>query len=88
MPVEDREAREGEGCVEEAVEDEDAINPSPTAAASTAVTTSTPAAQILWIRIRRDLVRTRLPELTPPVKAARRCEHVCGSRYADDMRPL
>jgi hypothetical protein len=29
-----------------------------------------------------------LPEVTPPVKAAWRCRHVCGFRYADDMRRL
>ena len=40
------------------------------------------------IRIRRVVVRARLLEDMPPVKAARCCQHVCGFRYADDMRRL
>jgi hypothetical protein len=76
------ESREGDA----AVEDEDASNWEPRAAAIAAKTTSRPAARIL--RIRRVDVRAGLLWGTLPFKAARRCQHVCGFRYADDMRRL
>jgi two-component system response regulator VanR len=39
-------------------------------------------------RVRRAAVRAGLLSDMPPVKAARCCQHVCGFRYADDMRRL
>ena len=79
-------AVEDEDTMEDAVED--AGNWWPRAAAIAAMTASRPAARILRIRIRRGVGRARLLEVTPPVNAARRCRHVCGFRYADDMRRL
>jgi hypothetical protein len=73
---------------EDAVEDEDAVNWEPRAAATAAMTTSRTATRSLRIRIRRVLVRARLLETTPPFKAAWCCEHVCRFRYADDIRQL
>jgi two-component system response regulator VanR len=70
----------GEG----AVEGEDA-NWLPRAAAVAAMTTSRPATRILRIRIRRVVVRAGSLQVMLPVKAAWCCQHVCGSRYADDM---
>ena len=69
-------------------EDEDTGNPWPRTAAITAMTTSSPAARILRIRLRRGVVRARVLWVTPPVKAASCCQHVCGFRYADDRRRL
>jgi len=37
----------------------------------------------LWVVVRADAVR-----LMPSVKTAPCCQHVCDSRYADDMRRL
>ena len=73
---------------EEIVEDEDASNVLPRAVAIIGITTSTPAARSLRIRIRRGVPRARLRLVTPPVKAAWCCRHVCGFRYADDRRGL
>ena len=71
-----------------AVEDEDAGNRWPRAAAIAAMTTSRPATRILRIRVRRVVVRAGWRWVMPPVKAAWCCRHVCGFRYADDMRRL
>jgi hypothetical protein len=71
-----------------AVEDEDASNWEPRAVAIAAMTTSRPATRIQRIRIRRVVVRAGSPRVTPRFKAAWRCQHVCGFRYADDMRQL
>jgi hypothetical protein len=71
-----------------AVEDEDASSREPRAAAIAAKTTSRPATRILRIRIRRVVVRAGSLWVMPPVKAAWCCQHVCGFRYADDMRQL
>jgi hypothetical protein len=83
----------GDGdTVADAVEGEDSSNWYPRAAEIVATATSTPAARILRARILRarirwDVVRARVP-VTPPVKEAWCCQHVCGFRYADDMRRL
>jgi hypothetical protein len=87
VAVDDEDAVEDD-TMDDAVEDEDAINWWPRAAAITAMTSSVPAARILRIRIRRGVARARSLSATPPVKAARRCQHVCGFRYADDRRRL
>ena len=71
-----------------AVEDEDASNWEPRAAAIATMTTSRPARRILRIRIRRVVARAGSLWATHPVKAASRCRHVCGFRYAGDMHPL
>src|SRR5437899_394619 len=71
-----------------AVEDEDASNSEPRAAATAAMPTSRPAVRILRIRIRRVVVRAGSREVMPPFKAAWYCQHVSGFRYADDMRRL
>jgi hypothetical protein len=71
---------------EDAVKEEDAGNWSPRAAAIAATTTTRPA--IRSLRIRRVLVRAGLLQVTAPLEAAWRCPHVCGFRYADDMRQL
>src|SRR5687768_17918507 len=71
-----------------AVEDEDAGNWYPRAAAIAAMTTSRPATRFLRIRIRRGVARARLLLVMPPFKAAACCQHVSGFRYADDMRQL
>jgi hypothetical protein len=73
---------------EDAVEGEDAGNWEPMAAATAAMTTSRPATRVLRIRIRRVVRRAGRLWVTPPFKAAWCCQHVCGSRYADDMRQL
>ncbi len=86
--VDDEDAVEGEDTTKDAVEDEDASKWEPRAAAIAAMTTSTPAARILRIQIRPGVARARVLEVTPPVKAAWRCQHVCGFRYADDRRRL
>src|ERR671925_612921 len=52
-----------------------------------AALTTTRAARMVD-RVRRAAVRAGLLEDMPPVKAARCCQHVCGFRYADDMRRL
>jgi hypothetical protein len=39
--------------------------------------------RVLWVVVSADADWLMLP-----VKAAWRCQHVCGSRYADDMRRL
>jgi hypothetical protein len=75
---EDEDAREGESP----------SNWLPKAAAIAPRTTSRTATRILRIRIRRGAVRARSLQLTPPVKAAWCCQHVCDFRYADDMRRL
>jgi hypothetical protein len=80
----------GDAAVEDedaTVEDEDASN-WPRAAAIAAMTTSRPATRILRIRIRRVAGRAGWLWVTPPVKAAWRCQHVCGFRYAGDIRQL
>ena len=51
-----------------------------------AVTTTRTTA--VGLRVRRVLVRAGAICLMPPVKAAWCCQHVCGFRYADDMRRL
>ena len=58
--VDDEDAVEEEDTMEDAVEDEDASNWWPRAAAIAAMTTSRPAARILRIRIRRGVARARL----------------------------
>jgi hypothetical protein len=51
-----------------------------------AVATTRPAAE--GLRVLRDVVRADAVRLMLPVKAAWCCQHVCASRYADDMRRL
>ena len=58
--VDDEDAVEEEDAVEDAVEDENASNCWPRAAAIAAMTISSPAARILRIRIRRGVARARL----------------------------
>src|SRR4051812_35744698 len=67
------------------VEDDDTSDVEPRAAAIATVATSTPAPQRLRIRIRPVVGRAGLLRVTPPLKAAWCCRHVCGFRYADDM---
>ena len=76
----------GDVCVEDedAVEEEDAGNWWPRAAVITTPAASSPAKRSQ--RIRRVGVRAWSLWLMPPVKAAWRCRHVCGFRYAGDMR--
>jgi hypothetical protein len=73
---------------EDTGEGEDPSNWSPRTAAIAPRTTSRPATRIQRIRIRRVVVRAGSLRVTPPVKAAWCCQHVCGFRYADDMHPL
>src|SRR3954451_14918297 len=79
---EGEDAMEGEGTVK----DDDTSDLEPTAAAIATTATSTPAARRL--RIRRVVARAGLLQVTPPLKAAWCCQHVCDFRYADDMRQL
>jgi hypothetical protein len=72
---------------EDSFEDEDARH-SRLRAVIAAIATNTPPARILRIRIRWVVARAGLLRVTPPLKAARCCQHVCGFRYADDMRQL
>jgi hypothetical protein len=51
-----------------------------------AVTTTRPTA--VGLGVLRDVVRADAACLMLPVDAAWRCQHVCGSWYADDMRRL
>jgi hypothetical protein len=69
-----------------AVRDENAGNWETRAAAIAAMTTSRPATRIL--RIRLVVVRAGSLRVTPPFEGAWCCQHVCGFRYADDMRQL
>ena len=48
-----------------------------------AATTTRPTA--VGLRVLRVVVRADAVRLMLPVKAAWCCQHVCGSRYADDM---
>jgi hypothetical protein len=82
--VEDKDALDDE----DAVEDDDAGGWVLRTAAITATTTTRPAARILRTRIRRVADRADWPLVTPPVKAAWCCLHVCDFRYAGDMRRL
>jgi hypothetical protein len=75
---------DGEDEGEDAVEDEDIRDWEPRATAIAATTTSRPATRILRSRIRRVVVRAGPLWVTRPLKAAWRCQHVCGFRYADD----
>src|SRR6478752_5069617 len=52
------------------------------------MTTSRPATRSLRIRIRRVFARARSRWLIPRFKAAWRCRHVSGFRYADETRRL
>src|SRR6478609_551598 len=52
------------------------------------MTTSRPAIRSLRIRIRRVFARARSRWLIPRFKAAWRCRHVSGFRYADETRRL
>ena len=70
------------------VKGEEAGNWQPLAAAITAMTTSRPATRLLRIRVRRVLRRAGSLKITPQVKAAWCCQHVCDFRYAGDMRQL
>jgi hypothetical protein len=86
-------ADEGEGTVEcdgtvegeGAVKDDDTSDLEPRAAAIATMATSKPAARRLRIRIRQVVARAGLLRVTPPLKAAWCCQHVCDFRYADDM---
>ena len=69
-----------------ALEDEDAGNWEPRAAALTAMTTSRPATRIRRSRIRR--VVWSFAGVMPPFKAAWCYRDVWGFRYAGDMHPL
>jgi hypothetical protein len=75
---------EGKGIVK----DDDPSDMEPNAEAIATTATSTPAAPRLRIPIRRVVARAGLLRVTPPLKAAWRCRHVCDFRYADDMRQL
>src|SRR5215210_603988 len=77
-------ADEGEGTVK----DDDTSALEPRAAAIATMATTTPAAVHLRIRIRQVVARAGLLRVTPPLKAARCCRHVCDFRYAGDMRRL
>jgi hypothetical protein len=79
--VEGEDAVEGTGILE----DGDASKWLPTAGATIAMMTSRPA-RVLRIRIRWGAVRAGSLRVIPPVKAAWCCQHVCGFRYARDMR--
>jgi hypothetical protein len=70
---------------DEAVEGDDTCDFEPSAAAIATMATSTPPARRLRIRVRRVVARAGPLRVTPPVKAAWRCQHVCDFRYADDM---
>src|SRR3954471_21512063 len=73
---------------EDAVKDDDTSDSEPRAAAIATTATSTPAARRLRIRIRAGVARAGLLRVTPPLKAAWCCRHVCDFRYAGDMRRL
>src|SRR4051812_22236202 len=79
---------------DEAVEDGDAVDGEdaghwwPRATAITAMASSRPATRIVRIRVRRVVARAGWLWVTPPFKAAWCCRHVCGFRYAGDMRRL
>src|SRR5829696_7447278 len=77
-------ADEGEGTVK----DGGTSDLEPRAAAIAAMARSTPTARRLRIPPRRVVARAGLLWVTPPLKAAWCCRHVCDSRYADDMRRL
>jgi hypothetical protein len=83
-------AAEGERTAEGecTVTDDDTSDFDPTAAAIATTPTSTPAARRPCVRLRRVVARAGLLRVTPPLKAARGCRHVCDFRYAGDMRPL
>src|SRR4051795_478461 len=75
---------------EDAAGSQDAGDWEPRPAASPAMTTSRPATRTPRSRIRRVVRRAGCPwvKVTPPFQAAWCCQHVCGFRYADDMRLL
>src|SRR3954447_22211552 len=60
----------------------------PSAATIATMATTTPAAWRRRIRVRQVVARAGLLRVTPPLKAAWCCQHVCDFRYADDMPRL